>query len=102
RPSVCSDPLGAYLIESARSYRSSRRTAYSTRGSIRAYARECHNAESPDLVYQTSPMESAVPPGDNGRDQIVWPANRKRCCDIDRPGLGIVLSFPPQSAEVLE
>src|SRR5215475_12000481 len=68
--SACSDLREVYLIESGRPCPSLRSTACSTRGSIRACARECRNAESPSLVDQTSPTGLAVPPGDNGRDQI--------------------------------
>src|SRR5882724_13561652 len=98
KPSVCSDLPEVYLIESGRPCPTSRSTACSTRGSIRACARECRNAESPNPAYQTSPKVSAVPPGDNGRDQIASQANRKKYCDTCRRDLGIQLWFPPLSA----
>src|SRR5262245_50481497 len=101
-PSVCGDLLEVYLNESARPCLSSRSRAFLRRGSARACVRGCHNAKSPALVYQTSPKVSAVPPGDNDRDQIAWLVNRKRCCDIGRPDLGIELWFLPQSEEGLE
>src|SRR5215472_15874051 len=99
---MCGDLPEVYLVESARPCLSSRSTACSTRGSSRACVRECRSAESPNPGDQTSPTVSAVPPGDNGRDQIVWRANRKKCCDIDHLDLGIVPWFPPLSAEAPE
>src|SRR5262249_59465053 len=75
---VWADLAEVYLIESAQPCLSSRSTACSTRGSTRACVRECRNAESPSPVYQTSPTVSAVPPGDNARDQIALRASRKK------------------------
>src|SRR3954447_26845188 len=97
--SVCSDRPEVYLIETVQLCLSSRNRACSTRGSIRACARECRTAKSPSRPCQTSPKGSVVPPGDNGRDQTASRANRKICYDIDHPNLEIVPLFQPLSAE---
>ena len=95
-PSACSDLQEVYLIETGPPYPSSRNTAYSTPGSIRACARECRTAVSPDPACRKSPTGSVVPPDDNGQDQIAWLANRKKCCDTCHPDLGIEPWFPPR------
>src|SRR5215831_2845065 len=101
-PSACSGLPEVYLIETAPPCPSSQNTACSIPGSIRACAHECRTAESPDPVYRKPPMESAVPPDDNGQGQIVWWGNTKKCCDKCRPGLEIRLWFPSRSAGALE
>src|SRR5437667_12658651 len=70
-PSTCSGLAEVYLIETGPPCLSSQNTACSIPGSIRACARECRTAESPDPVDRKSPKVSAVPLDDNGRDQIV-------------------------------
>src|SRR5438094_8761168 len=76
KPSACSGLEEVYLIETGPPCPSSQNTACSIPGSIRACARECRTAESPDLGYRKSPMGSAAPPDDNGQDQIVSWGNR--------------------------